>query len=180
VVLAQKLQKRRGGGQGSGKVDFASTSRLEPATAMPTSLDPAESLAPSSPAPTGKAPPPPEPEDSGGSLAIPGLPPGVLAAAGNRPLPYGEGMSRPEQLGGKDITYTREALAAKIQGTMLVKCTITLQGNVENCRTIKPLPHMEEAVVEALRSRIYKPILYKGKPVAVDYVFNIKLQLPRR
>ena len=40
----------------------------------------------------------------------------TLAAPGNGPLPFGEGMSRPEQLEGKDIIYTREALAAKVQG----------------------------------------------------------------
>ena len=177
VVLAQKLQKRRGG---LGKTDFTSAhpgNKLEPATAMPTSLDPAESLAPS-PTPAGK-PQAAEPDDVGGTIAVPVLSPGMLAAAGNRPLPYGEGMSRPEQLDGKEIAYTREALAAKVQGTMLVRCTITREGRVENCRTLKSVPHMEETVLEALQSRVYKPILYKGVVVAVDYVFNIKLQLPR-
>jgi serine/threonine-protein kinase len=63
---------------------------------------------------------------------------------------------------------------------MLVKCTITREGRVENCRVLKPLPHMEQAVVDALQSRAYKPILYKGQAVTVDYVFNIKLALPKR
>jgi serine/threonine-protein kinase len=181
VVLAQKLQKRRGGSSGSGKVEFAGarTANLEPATAMPTSLDPAEPLAPSNPAPAGKAPAA-EVDIPRGSLAVPQvLSPGMLAAAGTRPMPYGEGMSRPVQLDGKEIAYTREALEARVEGTMLVKCTITRQGHVENCRVIKPVPHMDEAVVEALQSRVYKPILYKGQPVMVDYVFNIKLQLPK-
>jgi serine/threonine-protein kinase len=39
---------------------------------------------------------------------------------------------------------------------------------------------METAVLEALQARVYKPILYKGQAVAVDYLFNVKLQLPRR
>ncbi|MBN1210644.1 MAG: TonB family protein [Myxococcaceae bacterium] len=194
VVLSQKLTKRRGGAAGAGKVEYANSKGggLEPAMAMSASLDPAESLVPESvePAPAEKAPPPkaaaPPPKaaappvDTGGSLAVPMLPAGVLATASNKPLPYGEGMSRPEQLEGKEITYTREALAAKVQGTMLVKCTISRQGRVENCRVLKPVPHMEQPVLEALESRVYKPILYKGQPVAVDYVFSIKLQLPRR
>ncbi|MFL5345890.1 MAG: TonB family protein [Hyalangium sp.] len=181
VVLSQKLQKRRGGA--ASKVEFASahSANLEPAAQM-NSLDPAESLAPSTPAPAAKPAKATAPEDGadiGGNLAVPVLPTGALAAVGNRPMPYGEGMSRPEQLDGKEIAYTREALAAKVQGTMLVKCTITRQGHVENCRILKALPHMEEAVLEALQSRVYKPILYKGQAVAVDYVFSIKLQLPR-
>ncbi len=63
---------------------------------------------------------------------------------------------------------------------MIVKCTITPQGRVENCRVLKAVPHMEQAVVESLRSRVYKPLQYQGRPVAVDYVFNIRLVLPRR
>ena len=81
---------------------------------------------------------------------------------------------------GKDIVSTREALAAKVEGTMVVKCTITKKGQVENCRVIKGLPHMNEAVVQALEARVYKPIQLQGKPVAVDYVFNIRLVAPRR
>ncbi len=184
VVLAQKLQKRRPGAPG--KVEYASahSANLEPAMQMNTPLDPAESLAPPTPAPTvktAKAKPaaPDDSADIGGSLAVPVLPTGAIATTSNRPLPYGEGMSRPEQLEGKEIAYTREALAAKVEGTMLVKCTITRQGHVENCRVLKPLPHMEQVVLDSLQSRVYKPILYKGQVVAVDYVFNIKLQLPR-
>jgi len=182
VVLSQKLQKRRGGMPGSGKVEFARGASLEPAPSMATSLAPAESLAPVPlPAPAEKdTPPAADGVPVGTGAAVPVLPANVLALAGNKPLPYGEGMSRPEQLQGKEIAYTREALAARVQGTMLVKCTITTVGRVENCRVLKPLPHMEQAVLEALQSRLYKPILYKGQPVAVDYVFNLKLALPKR
>jgi serine/threonine-protein kinase len=189
VVLSQKLQKRRGGsgvGTGSGtsaKVEFAGgTSDLEPATAMPTSLSPAEPIAPLAPAPTPAPTPAPQPSAAPpqtGSVAAP--PSGAtLAAASNRVLPYMEGMSRPEQLSGKDIAYTREALDARVEGTMVMKCTITREGSVQNCRAVKALPYMENAVIQALESRTYKPITYQGQPVAVEYVFKIRLTLPKR
>ena len=185
VVLSQKLQKRRGGMPGSGKVEFARGTHLEPAPSMATSLAPAESLVPAAPVPTPTPSPVAKAADDGApreavGAAVPVIPANVLASAGNKPLPYGAGMSQPEQLAGKEIAYTREALSARIQGNMLVKCTITREGRVENCRILKPLPHMERAVVDALQSRIYKPILYKGQAVTVDYVFNIKLALPKR
>ncbi|HEX8704053.1 MAG TPA: TonB family protein [Myxococcaceae bacterium] len=183
VVLSQKLQKRRGGGGGGGggsKVEFANgTSDLEPATAMPTSLSPAEPLAPATPAPApAPAPKPSAPSPETGSIAAPAT--GGLASASNRIIPYGDGMSRPEQLSGKDIAYTRAALDARVEGTMVVKCTITKAGRVENCRTVKGLPHMEQAVIQALESRTYKPILYQGQPVSVEYVFRVRLTLPAR
>ena len=181
VVLSQKLQKRRGGTTGASKTEFATArgSSLEPATSM-ASLDPAESLVPSAPAAKAAEPDTAPTETSGSGGAVQVLPANVLAAAGAKPMAYGEGMSKPEQLEGNEITYTREALAARVQGTMLVKCTITREGRVQACRVLKSVPLMEETVLEALQSRRYKPILYKGQPVAVDYVFNIKLQMPRR
>jgi protein TonB len=89
-------------------------------------------------------------------------------------------MTRPVQVEGRDPVYTREALEARIQGLMIVKCVITIEGRLENCRIIKPLPHMEKAVLDALSTRRYKPVTYQGRPVAVDYVFNIKLVMPNR
>jgi TonB family protein len=187
VVLSQKLQKRRGGGGGTGsggsKVEFANgTSDLEPAPVMPTSLSPAEPIAPVNPPPGPTPAPTPQPlapAPQTGSVAAP--PSGAaLASVSNKVLPYMEGMSRPEQLGGKDIAYTQEALEARVQGAMTVKCTITKEGRVQNCRVLQSLPHMEQSVVDALQSRTYKPILYQGQPVAVDYVFRVRLTLPRR
>jgi protein TonB len=90
-------------------------------------------------------------------------------------------MTRPEAISGASAPqYTREALEARIQGLMIVKCTITVNGELQNCRIIKPLQFMEKAVLEWLSERRYRPVTFQGRPVAVDYVFNIKLTLPNR
>jgi protein TonB len=94
-------------------------------------------------------------------------------------LPFGEGMTRPARIAGQDPVYTREALEARIEGLTIVKCVITSEGKAENCRMIKALPHMEKAVLEALASQKFKPVTFQGLPVSVDYVFNIRLVLPR-
>ncbi|XXF75804.1 TonB family protein [Myxococcaceae bacterium GXIMD 01537] len=192
VVLSQKLQKRRVGAGGRVEVATAGGEDLSPAesvmaasVSMPVRMDAAPAPTPSAPVKGASGAPLPgeiaaaAAAPAYGSIGVPQLPVGVRPAT-NGPMPFMEGMDRPEQLEGKDIVYTREALAAKVQGQMLVKCTITVQGRVENCRVLKSLPHMEQPVVESLRSRVYKPIVYQGKPVAVDYVFNIRLVLPRR
>lgn len=93
-------------------------------------------------------------------------------------LPFGEGMTRPERIEGRDPQYTREALAAHVGGMTIVRCVITVEGRIENCRMIKPLPYMEKAVLDAVSTWRYKPVLFQGKPVSVEYVFNIRL-VPR-
>jgi TonB family protein len=93
-------------------------------------------------------------------------------------LPFGAGMTRPERLSGPIPQYTKEALEKRSEGLMIVKCIITREGEVRNCRIVKPLPFMEEAVLDALYQSRYKPVTLEGKPVQVDYTFNIRLSLP--
>jgi len=104
-----------------------------------------------------------------------GVPGGQL---GGNVLPFGEGMTRPEQLSGEPVRYTREALAAQVEGTILLKCVITIDGRLDNCRVIKPLPHMSQAVLDAVSTWRYKPVRYQGRPVAVDYLIQIRLVIP--
>lgn len=95
-------------------------------------------------------------------------------------LPFGEGMKEPQLLGGDEPQYSREAIAAGVEGTMLFKCVITLDGHIERCRVIKPLPHMVTPVLTALASRRYTPVLFQGQPVTVEKLFSVKLVLPHR
>jgi len=104
---------------------------------------------------------------------------GQVGSTGTDVLPFGAGMTRPEKLSGPQPQYTREALEARVQGLMIVKCVITTEGKVERCRIIKPLPHMEQAVLDSLYAQRYKPVTFQGRPVQVDYTFNIRLNMPR-
>jgi len=95
-------------------------------------------------------------------------------------VPFGEGMTRPVLMQpGRPITYTREAIAARVEGVSIVRCVITAEGAVERCKVIKPLPFMDEAVVEHLQSQRFQPVTYQGKPVSVGYNFSVRLTLPK-
>jgi protein TonB len=87
-------------------------------------------------------------------------------------------MIPPKLISGGKLEHTPAALAARVQGLIIAKCTITCRGEVRNCRIIKPLPHMEDAVLAALQSRRYTPVQFQGRPVSVSYLFNIRLSLP--
>ena len=62
---------------------------------------------------------------------------------------------------------------------MVVKCVVTTQGIVRNCRVLRSLPFMDRPVMEALGHRWYTPALLHGRPVEVDYTFNVHLKVPR-
>ena len=95
-------------------------------------------------------------------------------------VPFGEGMTRPVMMQpGRPITYSREAIAARVEGVSIVRCVITAEGSVERCKVIKPLPFMDEAVVEHLQTQRFQPVTYQGKPVSVGYNFSVRLTLPK-
>jgi len=88
-------------------------------------------------------------------------------------------MARPVFVSGPDLAYTRRALEREVEGLMIVKCVITVEGVVRHCHVLKGLPYMDEAVVRALEHRRYRPATLNGRPVEVKYVFRINLRLPQ-
>ncbi len=138
------------------------------ATGAPTST-PAAAKAPEPAVPTA---PQPAPEVAGAAEAT------EAGGASRKPLPFSDGMSQPVLLGGNPIEYSREALAARVEGDMLVRCVITTEGRLEDCEVVKGLPHMNDVVLKALSTRIYSPVTLQSKPVAVTYLFPFKLRYP--
>lgn len=95
----------------------------------------------------------------------------------NQVLPFGEGMNRPQLVGGPEPVFPREAREAKIEGTLLAKCVITTEGALSGCRILKSLPFLDQPVLEALAQRRYTPVSFQGRPVAVEYVIPFKFKL---
>jgi serine/threonine-protein kinase len=126
--------------------------------------------------------PQPQPASLGTTAAKPAPPPPAptVVEPPRDVVPFGEGMTRPVLMQpGRPITYTREAIAARVEGVSIVRCVITAEGAVERCKVIKPLPFMDDAVLEHLQSQRFQPVTYQGKPVSVGYNFSVRLTLPR-
>lgn len=124
----------------------------------------------------------PDGVDEGGTLGVP-LPEGFtngLAGRGEEEvIPFGPGMEPPQLLSTPALELPREALVAGVEGLFIAKCVITQKGEVEDCRVIKGLPHMDDTVVSALEERRYRPVVYQGRAVSVSYVFNVRIKQPR-
>jgi hypothetical protein len=70
---------------------------------------------------------------------------------------------------------TDEAKAARLTGTAVISCVITRTGEVQACIARQRVPLMTEHLMAALERSRYEPILHKGRPVTVDYIFTITL-----
>lgn len=116
-----------------------------------------------------------------GATAIAGmmLGNGTGEGTGEEVLPFGSGMTPPQLVTtGVPLQYTYEALRAHVSGVIIAKCVVTREGDVQNCRIIKGLPFMDDAVLESLTSRHYRPVTFQGRAVSVSYTFTVNLKLP--
>jgi protein TonB len=87
-------------------------------------------------------------------------------------------MKDPGFISGPNPQYSEKALEKEVQGVTVVKCVVTVDGRVHDCRVLKSLPFMDRAVITALEKRRYSPATQGGKPIEVDYTFKITLRLP--
>lgn len=141
-------------------------------------------------APEASAPPASEP--SGGGGVVGGVSGGVQegiaggrlggvvggTGTGAQVLPFGPGMTRPRQIAGGTPSYSREALAARVEGKVLVRCVIQTSGEVQDCQVLKGVPMLTDVVLASLRTSRFSPVIYRGVPQAIQYLFTFNFKLP--
>jgi TonB family protein len=96
----------------------------------------------------------------------------------NTVVRFTPGMVRPRLLSHPAPTYTREAFDARVGGIALIRCVINLDGTLEQCRIVKGLPHMDEALLESVSQWTYTPVFYKGHPQRVEMVIPVRVSPP--
>lgn len=102
----------------------------------------------------------------------------AVGTAEARPPVFEEArMTHPRFVSGPSPQYTQKALDREVEGTIEVRCIVTMQGRVRDCRVVRSLPFMDRAVVDALERRIYEPATLDGRPIDVYYRFKIPLRL---
>jgi protein TonB len=101
---------------------------------------------------------------------------GVVDSSSVR-MEFDERMTHPQFLSGPNPKYTDKAIEREVEGTAIVKCVVTVDGRIHDCRVLKSLPFMDRAVIDALERRRYKPATLGGRPVEVNYVFKVTLKL---
>ena len=136
-------------------------------------------LACATPGPAGSFSPPLSDEDAADVRAADAV---ILAQKGDAGLsdaPDGGGqMTPPRRISGENLSPSPLALEHGVHGMMVLKCRLEVDGTAQNCNVIKTLPYMTDALLAAARTWRYEPVKVDGKPVAVDYVFRIRLNAP--
>ncbi len=104
--------------------------------------------------------------------------PEVTSTAQTNSSPHRYRVTRPDKLVGLKIKYPPAAMKAKIGGETSVQCTIRADGRNTNCRILKSLPYLDDAVIRAVEASRSEPIRVDGKPVDnSDHIWHITITL---
>jgi protein TonB len=100
----------------------------------------------------------------------PPAPPPILHVGGN--------IQPPKKVADVAPTYPPLALAAGVQGVVVLEAVIAEDGSVRDVRVLRSIPLLDAAAVEAVRQWRFTPTLLNGQPVAV--VMSVTVAFRRR
>jgi TonB family protein len=131
------------------------------------------------PPPPPPAPPPLRPDAPPAVAETPAprpaaKPPRLPAEA---PLHVGSGIAEPRRTRSVNPVYPPAAIAARIQGVVVLECTISAKGKVVAVRTMRSVPALDQAAIDAVKQWEYTPTLLNGVavPVIMTVTVNFKL-----
>jgi periplasmic protein TonB len=74
--------------------------------------------------------------------------------------------------------YPQNALAMRVQGSVLLQATINKEGNISNLKTISGDAVLARAASEAVKQWRYKPYYLNGEPVDIETQITVNFKLP--
>jgi protein TonB len=75
--------------------------------------------------------------------------------------------------------YPEIARAARVQGNVVLDCTISREGRVVDVKVLSGHVLLQPAAVEAVRQWLYRPTLLNGVPVPVVMTVTVRFTLDR-
>ena len=90
----------------------------------------------------------------------------------------GNGVSAPVIIERQDPSYTEEARAAKIQGTVLLRLVVLPDGTTGQIKVMRSLDvGLDQRAVEAVSRWKFKPGMKDGRPVPVETTIEVSFHL---
>ena len=103
---------------------------------------------------------------------------GVTAMAQQQVYDPGNGVTLPILVRDVQPSYTPAAMAAKVQGSVLLRAVVLDDGQVGDVEVIESLdPELDQQAINALKLWEFKPGAKEGKPVAVRIACQLTFTL---
>jgi protein TonB len=107
---------------------------------------------------------------------------GVVGGLPDAPPPtqavrVGGQIKEPKKLKNVNPTYPDIAKQARVQGVVILECTISPQGKVTDVKILRGIPLLDAAAIEAVKQWVYTPTLLNGVPVPVIMTVTVNFRL---
>ena len=119
-----------------------------------------------------------EPSESSSEVSPIAVASDTSAGGTTRTLPPGVKATKPTWVTPPDVYYTKEAYEAGIEGTIIARCIIEVDGTVGPCTIVRGLPGLDEAALEGLRHAKMTPGIIDGVPRRVQLFLPLRVRLP--
>jgi periplasmic protein TonB len=104
-------------------------------------------------------------------------PPPPPAARPQEPVPVGGKVSVPAKVRDLAPIYPPIAQSARIEGVVILRATIGVDGRVTGLTLLKSIPLLDQAAMDAVRQWEYSPTLLNGVPVPVVMTVTVRFDL---
>ena len=107
---------------------------------------------------------------------------GVVGGLPDAPAPVqavrvGGQIKEPKKLKHVAPNYPDIAKQARVQGVVILECTISPQGKVTDVKVLRGIPLLDAAAIEAVKQWVYTPTLLNGVPVPVIMTVTVNFRL---
>jgi protein TonB len=107
---------------------------------------------------------------------------GIVGGLPDAPAPVqavrvGGQIKEPKKLKNIAPVYPDIAKQARVQGVVILECTISPQGKVTDVKVLRGIPLLDQAAVEAVKQWVYTPTLLNGVPVPVIMTVTVNFKL---
>ena len=119
-----------------------------------------------------------------GDLGVPGAPLGPAMPAPppsipRHPVVISQGVAQGYLVRRVQPRYPPLALAARIEGSVVLMAVISREGTIENLRVASGHPMLAGAAIDAVRQWRYRPYLLNGEPVEVETQITVVFTVSR-
>jgi protein TonB len=106
---------------------------------------------------------------------------GVVGGLPDQPVTQavrvGGNIKEPKKLKDVKPAYPDIAKQARVQGIIILECTISPQGKVTDVKVLRGIPLLEQAAIDAVKQWVYTPTLLNGVPVPVIMTVTVNFTL---
>jgi protein TonB len=102
---------------------------------------------------------------------LPDAPPPVQAVR------VGGQIKEPKKLKNVPPVYPDIARQARVQGVVILECTISPQGKVTEVKVLRGIPLLDQSAIDAVKQWVYTPTLLNGVPVPVIMTVTVNFRL---